>query len=207
MTVVYLIRHGQNDYVRQGKLAGWLPGVHLDDVGREQAARVAETLKSSKLQAVYSSPLERATETAEPIAAAQGLKVDSLAGLGEINIGSWQGLSIRAARRRKLWPTIQQRPSLARFPEGESFLEAQSRIVETLEAIRTKHSGSIACVSHADPIKLAIAHYIGMPIDSFQRLEIGPSSISELFFKDGSARLIRLNVIVPIVGLKSQHGT
>jgi probable phosphoglycerate mutase len=195
MTIVYLIRHGQNDYVKQGKLAGWLPGVHLNDVGREQAARVAETLKSSKLQAVYSSPLERATETAEPIAAAQGLKADSLAGLGEINIGSWQGLSIRAARRRKLWPTIQHTPSLARFPEGESFLEAQSRIVETLESIRSKHSGAIACVSHADPIKLAVAHYVGMPIDSFQRLEIGPSSISELSIEDGSARLIQLNVI------------
>ena len=196
MTVVYLIRHGQNDYVEQEKLAGWLPGVHLNDVGREQAVRVADALKSSKFQAVYSSPLERAAETAEPIAAAQGLEVVSLAGLGEINIGRWQGLSLRAARRRKLWPTIQLTPSLARFPEGESFLEAQSRIVDTLETARAKHSGAIACVSHADPIKLAIAHYVGMPIDSFQRLEIGPSSISELIIKDGSARLIRLNVIL-----------
>jgi probable phosphoglycerate mutase len=196
MTVVYLIRHGQNDYVEQGKLAGWLPGVHLNDVGRGQAARVAETLKSSKLQAVYSSPFERATETAEPIAAAQGLEVVSLRGLSEVNIGRWQGLSLRAARRRKLWPTIQHTPSLARFPDGESFLEAQSRIVEALETILSKHSGAIACVSHADPIKLAVAHYVGMPIDSFQRLEIGPSSISELLVKDGSARLIRLNVIL-----------
>ncbi len=153
MTVVYLIRHSQNDYVEQGKLAGRLPGVHLNAVGRKQAAWVAETLKTSRLQAVYSSPLERATETAEPIAAAQGLEVISLAGLSEINIGRWQGLSLRAARRRKLWPTIQHTPSLAHFPDGESFLEAQSRIVETLETIRSKHSGSIACVSHADPIK------------------------------------------------------
>ncbi len=196
MTVVYLIRHSQNDYVEQGKLAGRLPGVHLNAVGRKQAAWLAETLKTSRLQAVYSSPLERATETAEPIAAAQGLEVISLAGLGEINIGRWQGLSLRAARRRKLWPTNLHTPSLARFPDGESFLEAQSRIVETLETIRAKHSGAIACVSHADPIKLTVAHYIGMPIDLFQRLEIGPSSISELLVKDGSARLIRLNVIL-----------
>ncbi len=196
MTVVYLIRHCQNDYVEQGKLAGRLPSVHLNAVGRKQAAWVAETLKTSRLQAVYSSPLERATETAEPIAAAQGLEVIALAGLSEINIGRWQGLSLRAARQRKLWPTIQHTPSLARFPEGESFLEAQSRIVETLETIRSKHSGAIVCVSHADPIKLAVAHYVGMPIDSFQRLEIGPSSISELLVKDGSARLIRLNVIL-----------
>lgn len=196
MTVVYLIRHGLNDYVKQEKLAGWLPDIHLNDVGREQAARVAETLKSSKLQAVYSSPLERATETAEAIAAAQGLKVITLAGLGEVHIGRWEGLTLRAARRRKLWPTIQHTPSLARFPEGESFLEAQFRIIETLETVRSKHSGVIACVSHADPIKLAVAHYVGMPIDSFQRLEIGPSSISELIINDRSARLIRLNVIL-----------
>ena len=196
MTVVYLIRHGQNDYVTQKKLAGRLPGVHLNDVGREQAERVAAALKPGKLQAVYSSPLERAAETAKPVAAAQGLEVVSLEGLSEINIGRWQGLSLRAARRRKLWPTIQRSPSLARFPEGESFLEAQARIVDALETIRANHSGTIACVSHADPIKLAIAHYVGMPIDSFQRLEIGPSSISELSFKEGSARLIRLNAIL-----------
>ena len=196
MTVVYLIRHGQNDYVKQGKLAGRLPGVHLNDVGREQAAQVAAALKSDKLQAVYSSPPARATETAEPIAAAQGLEVVTLAGLSEINIGRWQGLSLRAARRRKLWPTIQHILSLARFPEGESFLEAQARIVDALETVGSNHSGTIACVSHADPIKLAIAHYVGMPIDSFQRLEIGPSSNSELSFKEGSARLIRLNVIL-----------
>ena len=196
MTVVYLIRHGQNDFVTQEKLAGRLPGVHLNDVGREQAAQVAAGLKPGKLQAVYSSPLERAAETAKPIAAAQGLEVVSLEGLSEINIGRWQGLSLRAARRRKLWPTIQRSPSLARFPEGESFLEAQGRIVDALETIRAYHSGTIACVFHADPIKLAIAHYVGMPIDSFQRLEIGPSSISELSFKEGFVRLIRLNVIL-----------
>ena len=207
MTIVYLVRHGQNDYVTQRKLAGWLPGVHLNDVGRKQAAQIAETLKSTKLQAVYSSPLDRAIETAKPIAAAQGLKVASRKGLGEVNIGSWQGLSLKAARRRKLWPTIQHTPSLARFPEGESFLEAQSRIVETLEAIRSKHSGAIACVFHADPIKLAVAHYVGLPIDSFQRLEIEPGSISELQIKDGAARLIRLNVIVPGADLKLQNGT
>jgi len=198
MTVVYLIRHGQNDFVKQGKLAGRLPGVHLNDVGRDQVARVAAALKSAKLQAIYSSPLERAAETAAPIAAAQGLEVVSLEGFSEVNIGRWQGLSLRAARRRKLWPTIQRAPSLARFPEGESFLEAQARIVDALETVRSNHSGSIACVSHADPIKLAIAHYVGMPIDSFQRLEIGPSSISELSFKEGSARLIRLNVILQL---------
>jgi len=197
MTAIYLVRHGLNDYVEKGKLAGWLPGVHLNAAGREQAARTAEILRTVKLQAVYSSPLERATETADEIAALQGLKVSLLPGLGEIKIGRWEGLSLRAARRRKLWPIIQRAPSRARFPDGESFLEAQSRIVETLEGLRAKHSGTIACVSHSDPIKLAIGYYIGLPIDMFQRLQVGPASISELSVEDGFARLIQLNVIIP----------
>lgn len=196
MTRIHLVRHGQNDYIDKGKLAGWLPGVHLNAAGKEQAAEAAEMLRSVRLQAIYSSPLERATETADEIAAIQGLKVIVRQGLGELKIGSWEGLSLRAARRRKLWPIIQHVPSLARFPQGESFLEAQSRIVETLEGLRSKHSGVIACVSHADPIKLAIAHYIGLPIDSFQRLDVQPASISELSIEDKSARLIQLNVIL-----------
>ena len=196
MTPVFLIRHGQNDYVTQGKLAGWLPGVHLNAEGRQQAADTAEFLRSTKLQAVYSSPLERATETAAEIAAAQRRKVIIEQDLGEVRIGRWEGLSLKAARRRKLWPVIQNRPSLARFPEGESFMEAQARVVEAVERLRNKHSGAIACVSHADPIKLAIAYYIGLPLDAFQRLTIAPASVSELRLEDGSARLIRLNVIL-----------
>ncbi len=197
MTSIYLVRHGLNDYVEKGKFAGWLPGVHLNAAGREQAARTAETLRAVKLQAVYSSPLERASETADEIADLQGLKVSILPGLGEIKIGRWEGLSLRAARRRKLWPIIQGAPSRARFPDGDSFLEAQLRIVETLEVLRSKHSGAIACVSHSDPIKLAIGHYIGLPIDMFQRLQVGPASISELSLDDRFARLIQLNVIIP----------
>jgi probable phosphoglycerate mutase len=196
MTSIFLIRHGQNDYMEKGKLAGRLPGVHLNASGKQQAVLVAGTLRTVKLQAVYSSPLERAKETAKEIAAVQGLKVAVRKGLGELNIGRWEGLSLRAARRRKLWLIVQKSPSLARFPDGESFLEAQSRMVETLEKLRAVHTGAIACVSHADPIKLAIAHYIGMPIDTFQRLDIGPASISQVTFESGSARLNQLNVIL-----------
>ena len=196
MTTIYLIRHGQNDYVDKQKLAGWLPGIHLNAVGREQATEAAEALRSAKLQAVYSSPLERSKETADVIATVQDLDVVILQGLGELKIGRWEGLSLRAARRRKLWPTIQRAPSLARFPDGESFLEAQSRIVAALEGLRAKHSGAIACVSHADPIKLAIAHYIGLPIDSFQRLDVRPASISQLSVEQRSVRLVQLNAIL-----------
>ena len=196
MTSIFLVRHGLNEYVEKGKLAGWLPGVHLNPRGKEQAAKAAGWLKAVKLQAVYSSPLERATETAEVIAAEQALKLVVEQDLGEVRIGTFEGLSLKAARRRKLWKTIQHAPSMARFPEGESFLEAQTRIVNSLERLRLKHSKAIACVSHADPIKLAIAHYIGLPIDAFQRIDVGPGSISELWLDEGIVRLKRLNVIL-----------
>jgi probable phosphomutase (TIGR03848 family) len=196
MTTILLIRHGMNEFVGKGKLAGWLPGIHLNEKGIAQAKALADLLKPVKLRAVYSSPLERAVETARPIAKAQGLKVVRREGLGEIRYGSWQGQSLKALRRRKLWPLIQGIPSLARFPEGESFPEAQARVVAELEALRSHHKRKkdiIACVFHSDPIKLAIAHYIGMPLDLFQRLIIDPASINILHIGDGHTHLIRLN--------------
>lgn len=196
MTSIYLARHGQNEFVEKGKLAGWLPGIHLNEDGEAQAAQVADHLRSVKLQAVYSSPLERAAETAGRIASAQGLRVRVREELGELRIGRWQGLSLKAVRRRKLWHMVQSAPSLARFPGGESFAEAQSRIVGELERLRSSHAGrrtAIACVSHADPIKLAIAYYLGLPLDLFQRLVIDTASVSLLNLNDQTAQLTLLN--------------
>lgn len=196
MTTILLIRHGENDFVRKHRLAGWLPDVHLNERGRRQAQALAEHLARVKLQAVYASPLERTMETAEPIAAAQGLEVIPRPALGEVRVGRWQGQSLKVLRRRKLWSLVQQMPSLARFPEGESFAEAQARVVAELEALRARHRGKravIACVSHADIIKLAIAYYLGLPLDLFQRLVVMPASISVLHIQDGAVRLLRLN--------------
>jgi probable phosphoglycerate mutase len=196
MTTILLIRHGMNEFVGKGKLAGWLPGIHLNEKGRAQAEALANLLKPVKLRAIYSSPLERALETAQPIAAAQGLDVKLREGLGEIRYGRWQGQSLKALRRRKLWPVIQGIPSLARFPEGESFPEAQARVVAELEVLRGLHKRKkdvIACVFHSDPIKLAVAHYIGMPLDLFQRLTIDPASINVLHIGKHHTNLIRLN--------------
>jgi probable phosphomutase (TIGR03848 family) len=195
MTTVYLIRHAENDHVATGKLAGWLPDVHLNARGQVQAAALPGLFSSIRLKAIYSSPLERAVETAQPLARSQKLSLETRAGIGEIQYGSWQGRSLKALRKRKLWPVVQFSPSLARFPGGESFTEAQARIVNEIETLRTKHSGektSIACVSHADAIKLAIAHYLGLPLDLFQRLTIEPASVSILRINHG-ARLIRMN--------------
>lgn len=193
MTTIYLIRHGQTDFNKKGKLPGWLPGIQLNQLGRAQAAQVAELLRPAKFKAIYSSPLERAVETADTIATSLGLQVEIRDGLGEVRVGRWEGLSLKSLHRRKLWQAIRSAPSLARFPEGESFMEAQTRIVTELERLRSKHKGAMACVSHADPIKLAIAYYIGLPLDQFQRLSIEPASVSVLAVEGQFARLIRLN--------------
>lgn len=196
MTTLYLIRHAHNQFVKLGKLAGRLPNVHLSTTGMAQAEMLADLFKNTKLTAVYSSPLERSMETAQPLAKAQGLKVLRSKGLLEIDFGSWQGSSMKALRRRKLWPRIQVRPSMARFPKGESFAEAQFRIVQTIHQLVASHKGKrvhIACVSHADPIKLAIAHFLGLSLDHFQRLVVAPSSVSSLHIGDGHASLLSLN--------------
>jgi len=196
MSTVYLIRHAENDYVKKARLAGWLSGVHLNAHGRAQAEALAEVMQPVKLDAIYASPLERAVETAEPLAKAKGLQVIERAGLIEVDVGRWQGQSIRTLRRRKLWQLVQQAPSLARFPEGESFTEAQARAVAEIDNILSAHRGrkaAIACLTHADVIKLIIAHYLGLPLDLFQRLTVLPASISLLHISDGYTRLLKLN--------------
>lgn len=196
MTTIFLVRHGLNDHLKQKRLAGWTAGIHLNEAGRAQTRALAEAFSDVKLMAVYSSPLERTLETAEPIAASQGLTVVARRGLGEVQYGKWQGRTLKSLARTKLWDRVQNSPSLVRFPEGESFPEAQGRIVAELEELRASHSGkkdAIICVSHADMIKLAAAHYLGIPLDLFQRLLIAPASISTLIIQDSSIRLANLN--------------
>jgi len=193
MTLLYLIRHGETDFIGK-RLAGWLPGVHLNSRGRAQAEALVKLLSGVHFAALYASPLERAVETAEPLGRALGLAVELRPRLGEVRPGRWQGQPLGSLRRRKLWSVVQNAPSLARFPEGESFVESQARVVEDLEELRAMHpKKTIACVSHADVIKLAIAHYLGLPLDMFHRLSVAPASVSVLSVVDGYARLVRLN--------------
>lgn len=195
MTAIYLVRHGENDLVGK-RLAGLLPGVHLNARGHEQAQALAEELAQLQLSAVYASPLERAAETAAPIATRHGLRVITRQGLLEVDIGSWQGKTLKSLQKRKLWRDVQLAPSRIRFPEGETFVEAQTRVVREIEELRAKHSGvkdAIVCVAHADVIKLAIAYYIGLPLDLFQRLAVAPASISVLVFHASTVKLVRLN--------------
>jgi len=131
MSIFLLIRHGENDFVKQGRLAGRLPGVHLNEKGLAQAAEVADKVKGAPVKAVYSSPLERTMETAEPIAQALGLEVLPRAGLLEVDVGEWQNKTLKELHRRKIWRAVQTSPSRVRFPGGESFAEAQQH--NTLE--------------------------------------------------------------------------
>jgi probable phosphoglycerate mutase len=195
MPIILLIRHGENEYVRKGRLAGRLPGVHLNEKGRAQAQALAEKLCGAPVKAIYSSPLERAIETAEPIAAALGLEIIPRPGLVETDVGEWQDKSIKGLSRLKLWRSVQTSPSLARFPGGESIAESQHRICQEIEGLRAQHDPKdlIICVSHADPIKMAVAFYLGMPLDTFQRLSVSPGSITALQIGEHHSHLLTLN--------------
>lgn len=180
-TTILLVRHGQTPTT--GKLLpGRARGLHLADAGRQQAERAAERIAElPKVDAVYTSPLERARETAAPIGRVTGQKPQIDRGLLECDFGEWTGASLRRLARKQEWVTVQRAPSTFRFPGGESFVEMQLRIVTALERLRDRHpGGTIVCVSHADPIKAAVAHALGTHLDLFQRIVIGTCSISTL---------------------------
>jgi probable phosphomutase (TIGR03848 family) len=188
-----LIRHALNDWVGE-RLAGWIPGIGLNDAGRAQAAALARWLAEVPVAAVYSSPLERATETAQLLAEAWNLDVQVREALGEIRFGDWTGRTLKELREEDLWPVVQVYPTGARFPGGESLREAQARVVAQLDAIRDAHPAqTVAVFSHSDPIKMAIAHYVGLPLDLFQRLTIAPASVTALAFTRFGPRLVCLN--------------
>jgi probable phosphoglycerate mutase len=177
-------------------MAGRLPGIHLNKNGLQQAQVLVEKLSSASIKAIYSSPLERAIETAEPLARALGLEIIQRPGLVETDIGEWQGLTLKSVRRLKTWRTVQNAPSLMCFPGGESFTDAQYRITREILDICSQHQPDelVACFSHADPIKLAVAYFLGLPLDNFQRLVVAPASITSLHIGENSSHLINLNV-------------
>jgi probable phosphomutase (TIGR03848 family) len=195
MPLFLLVRHGENDFVKKAKMAGRLPGVHLNERGRSQALAVAEKMKGAPVKAIYSSPLERAQQTAAPIAQTLGLEVITREGLIETDIGEWAGQSWKSLRRLKIWRTVQSSPSLFRFPGGESFAETQQRICSELLALSALHDPKdlIVCVTHADPIKLAVAYFIGLPLDNFQRLGVSTASITGLHIGENGSHLMTLS--------------
>lgn len=182
MTRFLLIRHATNDFVKTGRLAGWTPNVHLNEEGQKQALALGERLKEVPLAAIYSSPLERTMETAQAIAQYHtNLAIQPEPGIGEVGYGKWQGQKLSVLARYKKWYNIQNYPSRVHFPEGESIRGAQARAVDTLERLYQQHREStVVCVGHSDVIKMTVAHYLGMHLDFFQRIEISPASITVL---------------------------
>jgi probable phosphomutase (TIGR03848 family) len=207
MPLLLLIRHGENEYVKTGKAAGRLPNVHLNELGQQQAQDLADALKDVPIKAIYSSPLERAIETATPIANARKLEVQIEADLLESDIGKWQGKSWKVLRLTKVWKIVEHAPSRFRFPEGESFPEMQTRVVSTLERIIQNHKKPneiVACVFHADPIKLAVSHFLGLPLDHFQRLSCDTGSLTILHVSEAGANLVKLNQRPPFEFLEKK---
>ncbi len=178
MARLLLLRHAPTPETGS-KLTGRLPGVWLGDAGKAAAKRTADKLKDTKIHAVYHSPLERTLETAQIIAKPHGLDLVEEQGVIEIDFGTWAGRSFGQLRRTKLWETVQTVPSQARFPGGESFVEAQYRAVAACGKIAAEMKKRTAViVSHSDVIKLIISHYLGQPIDLFQRINISTTSVS-----------------------------
>lgn len=193
-TLVLLVRHGRTA-TTGAVLPGRAAGLDLSDDGREQAEAAARRIAGlGRVDAVYASPLERTRQTAAPIARARGLRVRSAAGLLECDFGSWTGQKLSTLRRRKEWALVQQHPSRFRFPAGESFLEMQQRIWTELERLVARHpGGTVVAVSHADPIKAAVAAAAGIHLDLFQRLVVSPCSVSAVLFTGAAPVVLSVN--------------
>jgi probable phosphomutase (TIGR03848 family) len=193
-TLIIMVRHGKTPST--GKLLpGRAKGLHLSDTGKQEALVVAERLsKIKKVAAIYASPLERARETAAPIAKALKQKVIINKGLLECDFGDWTGEELAKLMKLPEWSNVQRAPSTFRFPKGESFTEMQTRMVSTLDDLRKKHSGGVViCVSHADPIKAAVAHAMGTHIDLFQRIVISTCSVTAVSYSSFGPVVLTVN--------------
>jgi probable phosphomutase (TIGR03848 family) len=209
-TLVLLVRHGTTPTTGQ-VLPGRASGLHLSEKGEKEAATVAARLadwagagrppaarngKRSKprVAAVYASPLERTQETAAAIVSALGLSTVTEPGLLECDFGSWTGAELKQLMKKPEWTTVQRYPSGFRFPEGESFTSMQARIVDTIAALCQRHRGErIVAVSHADPIKAAVADALGSHLDLFQRIVISPCSVTAIAYGPVGPTVLAVN--------------
>jgi probable phosphomutase (TIGR03848 family) len=195
MTEFLLIRHAVNDFVKTGKLAGWTPEVHLNDEGNAQAAALGLRLAGAKIDAIYSSPLERTVETAQAVIQHHpNLQLNLLDTIGEVRYGEWQGQELGKLAQKKLWRIVQANPSRARFPNGEAMRDAQMRAVNAIETLSEKHPhATVAVVSHSDIIKMIVTHYLGLHLDLFQRIEISPASLTIIGLGFGRPNIVQVN--------------
>ena len=196
-TTVLLVRHATNDWVAAGRLAGRTPCDHLNRQGKAQANALAQRLAKGmprRPQAIYSSPLERAQETAGAIARPLQLETQLSEGIDEADFGDWTGQKLVKLAREPEWRLVQARPSSVGYPNGESIRQMQSRALDAVERLVASHEGeTIILVTHADIVKAVVAHYLGLHLDLFQRLIISPASISTLSFTRMGGLVTTLN--------------
>ncbi|MDR3556314.1 MAG: histidine phosphatase family protein [Syntrophobacteraceae bacterium] len=193
MCIILLIRHGSNPAV--GKRAtGRMPGIHLDEQGKVEAEGLVERLSAMNVEAIVSSPMERTVETAQPLAVSLGLEIEKREEFSEIEIGDWSGREFEELLEDPLWQRYNVFRTGTRPPGGELMVEVQQRMVTGIEKIRGKYpAGVVAIFSHADPIKAALAHYTGIPLDFVTRLEISLVSVSIISIDNFGPRLLCMN--------------
>jgi probable phosphoglycerate mutase len=192
-TTVLLVRHGQTDWIGQG-IAGRQPDVHLNALGVAQAARLPERLAGLPIHAIYSSPLDRTRETAAPLAAALGLDVLTCEDAIELGFGEWTSRPFSELAVDRQWQRFNHFRSFTRAPGGELMPDVQARIVRAVERIRAAHAGeTVALVSHGDVIRAAVAYFLGVPLDLFQRIEIRPVSVSRIRLYDDGVMVLGVN--------------
>lgn len=192
-TTVLLIRHGQTDAVGEW-LAGRTEGVPLNQAGRAQAERLRSRLSSVNIAAIYSSPLQRAVETAGPLARERGLRIEPRLELSEVDFGEWNGERFERLATDARWTRFNTCRSMATVPRGERATDVQARVVHVLEDLRIAHpGGTIVCVSHADVIRLAVLYIAGAPVDFIHRFEIAPASVTGLALSEDFPALLHVN--------------
>ena len=187
MALAILVRHGRTAANADGVLAGRTPGIHLDEAGRAQADKLGERLAALPLARIVSSPLERTLETAQAIARGQQQsprpRVRRDRGLIECGYGDWTGQRLKDLTKQKLWKTVQQHPSAVLFPGGESMVQMQTRALSAVRRWNAEveeqvgSNGIWVAVSHGDVIKAVVADALGLHLDQFQRIVIGPAAV------------------------------
>ncbi len=195
MTTVLLMRHGRTSANATGILAGRTPGVSLDAVGRRQARTLGTRLRDVTLDAVVHSPLERCVQTAEGVLANRhDVERHPDERLSECDYGDWTGRSLAELAKEPLWPVIQTAPSSVTFPGGESMLAMAQRATGAIADWAAKHpEGVVAVVSHGDVIKAILSDALGQPLDQFQRIVVGPGSLSVVKYHGDRAMVLRMN--------------
>lgn len=204
--LLLLVRHALTDHVGH-KLSGWSSGVVLSGRGRAQAEALAARLRDVRLDAIYSSPLERAVESARVVARGRGIRIRQRDEIGEVHYGRLEGRTLKSLAKGKMWKRLMAWPSDVRFPGGESLRETQARAVAAVEDIRASHpKQTVAVFSHGDWIRMVMAHYLGVHIDLYRRVSVDPASVSIVHFFPQGPVVRALNDTADLAGLARARG-